>query len=110
MVTTKHYTMEPGRSGLELLESDEMYPGYYYFTVSLKYMGISMKRKIGNQLVHREFPAYHEEDVKAPKKNTMETVIRFAKGLTSFSRSSLQNGIPMPIFLLMSWESAPCIT
>ncbi|MFT4006927.1 MAG: hypothetical protein QM683_15355 [Lacrimispora sp.] len=78
MVTTKQYTMEPGQKGLELFESDEMSPGYYYFTASLAHMGIVMKRKIGNQLVRREFLSYHEEDVKVRKKHALETIIRFA--------------------------------
>ncbi len=78
MITTKHYSMEPGQKGLTLFETDEMPPGYYYFTVSLTYMGISMKRKIGNQLVRKEFLTYHESDVKVRKRHALETIIRFA--------------------------------
>ena len=78
MITTKHYSMEPGQKGLYLLETDELPPGYYYFTVSLTYMGISVKRKIGNQLVRKEFLAYHGSDEKARKRLALETIIRFA--------------------------------
>ncbi|WP_077609820.1 hypothetical protein [Clostridium sp. Marseille-P2415] len=78
MVTTKHYCMEPGQKGLELFETDEMPPGYYYFTASLSYMGIHVKRKIGNQLVQKEFLACREEELKARKRRALETVIRLA--------------------------------
>ncbi|WP_367568131.1 hypothetical protein [Lacrimispora sp.] len=78
MVKTRHYTMEPFQKGLELFEADEMSPGYYYFAVSLTVMGIDIKRKIGNQIVRKEFLTYKEPDLKTRKRHALETVIQFA--------------------------------
>lgn len=78
MVRTKHYTMESGQKGLDLFESDELPPGYYYFTASLTYMGITMKRKIGNQLVRKEFLTTYEESTEVRKHRALEAVIRLA--------------------------------
>ncbi len=78
MIKTKHYRMEPGQKGLELFETDEMPPGYYYFTACLNYNQITIKRKIGNQLVRKDFLHHHEEQTEDRKRCALETIIQFA--------------------------------
>ncbi len=78
LIKTRKYTMEPYQKGLELFHTDDISPGYYYFTVVLTYQGISIKRKIGNQLVREEFLLSGNEDSSIRKKLAMDAVIRFA--------------------------------
>lgn len=78
LIKTRKYTMEPLQKGLELFHTDDISPGYYYFTVVLTYQGISIKRKIGNQLVREEFLLSGNEDSSIRKKLAMDAVIRFA--------------------------------
>ncbi|WP_277405878.1 hypothetical protein [Lacrimispora xylanisolvens] len=44
LIKTRKYTMEPYQKGLELFHTDDISPGYYYFTVVLTYQGIAIKR------------------------------------------------------------------
>lgn len=78
LIKTRKYTMEPLQKGLELFHTDDISPGYYYFTVVLTYQGISIKRKIGNQLVREEFLLSGNEDNSIRRKLAMDAVIRFA--------------------------------
>ena len=78
LIKTRKYTMEPFQKGLELFHTDDISPGYYYFTVVLTYQGISIKRKIGNQLVREEFLLSGNEDSSIRKKLAMDAIIRFA--------------------------------
>lgn len=78
LIKTRKYTMEPLQKGLELFHTDDISPGYYYFTVVLTCQGISIKRKIGNQLVREEFLLSGNEDSSIRRKLAMDAVIRFA--------------------------------
>ena len=78
LIKTRKYTMEPLQKGLELFHADDISPGYYYFTVVLTCQGISIKRKIGNQLVREEFLLSGNEDSSIRRKLAMDAVIRFA--------------------------------
>lgn len=78
LIENRQYTMSPGQKGLELFDTDEFSPGYYYFTVSLMYQGITIKRKIGNQLVRREFLSSNDPDIHVRRQRALETIIRFA--------------------------------
>lgn len=78
MIQTRRYTLAPRQKKVELFSSDEISPGYYYFTGRLEYKGIEMKRKIGNQLVRKEFLLHREERLEDRKRAAMETVVRFA--------------------------------
>jgi hypothetical protein len=78
LVKVRKYTMEPGQKGLLLFHTDEISPGYYYFTVVLQYKGIIIKRKIGNQLVRKEFLLSNHEDSDTRKKLALDAVIQFA--------------------------------
>jgi hypothetical protein len=78
LIKVRKYTMESGQKGLPLFHTDEISPGYYYFTVVLEYKGIIIKRKIGNQLVRREFLLSDNDDSNVRKKLALDAVIRFA--------------------------------
>ena len=78
LIETRKYTMKPEQKGLELFHTDDISPGYYYFTVVISYQGISIKRKIGNQLVREEFLLSGNEDGNVRRKLALDAVIRFA--------------------------------
>jgi hypothetical protein len=78
LIKTRKYIMEPGQMGLELFHTDEISPGYYYFTAVVTYQGITIKRKIGNQLVRNEFLLSGNEDMDVRKKLAFDAVLRFA--------------------------------
>ncbi|MEY8355590.1 hypothetical protein AALB39_19835 [Lachnospiraceae bacterium 54-53] len=92
MIRTRHYAMGPGQKGLVLFESDEMPPGYYYFEFSLTYMGITVKRKIGNQLVRKEFLIHKEEDTGTRKRRALETIICLAPENTYKAAALFRSG------------------
>ena len=78
LIKIRKYTMKPGQKGLELFHTDEISPGYYYFTAVVTYQGITIKRKIGNQLVRNEFLLSGNEDFDVRKKLAFDAVLRFA--------------------------------
>lgn len=78
LILTKEYEMMPDQNTLNLLEPDEISPGYYYFTVKADYQGIIIARKIGNQLVLREFLKHHEESLQERKACAAEAILKYA--------------------------------
>ncbi len=74
LCTSRAYHLLRHQKFLELFHSDELLPGYYYFTVKLDLCGIELKRKIGNQLVRRDFQEYQEEQLSARKQHALEMV------------------------------------
>ena len=78
LILTKEYEMMPDQNTLNLLEPDEISPGYYYFTVKVDYQGIIIARKIGNQLVLREFLKHHEESLQERKACATEAILKYA--------------------------------
>lgn len=78
LVRTFGYELEPDQKILELFESDEIPPGYCYFTACAKHQGISLKRKIGNQLVRKEFLKYHEADLEKRKRHILDVIVEYA--------------------------------
>lgn len=78
LIKVRNYTMEAEQKGLVLFHTDEISPGYYYFTAVLTYQGIVIKRKIGNQLVRKEFLESNNEDRNVRKKLALDAIIRFA--------------------------------
>jgi len=78
LTETRAYRLEADQKTAELLHSDEIHPGYYYFTVKFKLDGIVLKRKIGNQLVKKEFLGYHEEQLEERKQRALETAAEYS--------------------------------
>ena len=70
--------MMPEQSTLELLKADEISPGYYYFTVKAGYQGMTIARKIGNQLVRQEFLNHQEKNLEERKACMAETILNYA--------------------------------
>lgn len=77
MVETREYCLEKDQSALTLLHSDEIRPGYYYFAVQIDVDGIELKRKVGNQLVRRDFLEYRDETLPQRKHRILETLIEY---------------------------------
>ncbi len=77
LIQTRPYRLEKDQKILELLHSDELVPGYYYFTVKAELAGIQLKRKIGNQLVREDFLRVNERHLKDRKRHAMETVVQY---------------------------------
>ncbi len=77
LTETRSYRLKEDRKIVELLHSDEVLPGYYYFTVKLELNGIVLKRKIGNQLVRNEFLGYHEEHLEERKQHALEIAAQY---------------------------------
>lgn len=77
LIQRRNYQLEPDQQIVTLMHSDEIHPGYYYFTVEIEVDGIVLKRKIGTQLVRKEFLGYHEEKLEDRKRHALETVIQY---------------------------------
>lgn len=92
LVRAFHYELEPDQKVLELFESDEIPPGYCYFTVCAEHRGISLKRKIGNQLVRKEFLEYHEADLEDRKRHILRVITEYAPENTYKAAALLKLG------------------
>lgn len=92
LVRTFRYGLEPDQKVLELFESDEIPPGYCYFTACANHQGISLKRKIGNQLVRKEFLEYHEADLEERKRHILEVITEYAPENTYKAAALLKLG------------------
>ncbi|WP_320986447.1 hypothetical protein, partial [Hungatella effluvii] len=92
LVRTFRYELEPDQKVLELFESDEIPPGYCYFTACANHQGISLKRKIGNQLVRKEFLEYHEADLEERKRHILEVITEYAPENTYKAAALLKLG------------------
>lgn len=92
LVRTFHYGLEQDQKVLELFESDEIPPGYCYFTACANHQGISLKRKIGNQLVRKEFLEYHEADLEERKRHILEVITEYAPENTYKAAALLKLG------------------
>lgn len=77
LIQHRDYQLRPDQQMIPLLHSDELIPGYYYFSVEVDVDGIILKRKIGTQLVRKEFLGYHEEKLADRKRHALETVIQY---------------------------------
>jgi len=77
LIKSRQYRLGAKQKTVELLHSDELLPGYYYFMIKLEIDGIVLKRKIGNQIVRKEFLNYHEESLKARKQHALETAVTY---------------------------------
>ncbi|BCJ94868.1 hypothetical protein acsn021_24370 [Anaerocolumna cellulosilytica] len=77
LIQYRNYELQPEQQVLTLMHSDEIHPGYYYFTVEMNVDGIVLKRKIGTQLVRKDFLSYQEEKLEDRKRRALETVIQF---------------------------------
>ncbi len=78
LTETRSYRLKKGQKTVELLHSDEILPGYYYFTVKFNLYGTVLKRKIGNQLVRKEFLGFQEEKVKERKQHALEIAAEYS--------------------------------
>lgn len=74
---TKTYRLEQDQRSIVLLHADEIRPGYYYFTVRIQSGGIILYRKIGNQLVRREFLEYMDEGLAERKAHAAKIVLQY---------------------------------
>lgn len=92
LVRTFRYGLEPDQKVLELFESDEIPPGYCYFTACANHQGISLKCKIGNQLVRKEFLEYHEADLEERKRHILEVITEYAPENTYKAAALLKLG------------------
>ena len=92
LVRTFRYELEQEQKVLELFESDEIPPGYCYFTACANHQGISLKRKIGNQLVRKEFLEYHEADLEERKRHILEVITEYAPENTYKAAALLKLG------------------
>lgn len=77
LVETRSYLLESNQKMVKLLHSDEIRPGFYYFSVRLQLGTIELERKIGTQLVRKEFLEYREESLEERKKRSMDTILQF---------------------------------
>ncbi len=77
LAQTRSYRLKEDQKIVKLLHSDEILPGYYYFTVKFESEGIVLKRKIGNQLVQKEFLKFHEERLKDRKQHALEIAAEY---------------------------------
>lgn len=93
LIEKRPYTLLPGQTVLELFESDEIAPGYCYFTAVLEHRGITIQRKIGNQLVRKDFLEFHAETLAERKKHILDTVIQYAPEGTYKAAALLKQGI-----------------
>lgn len=92
LVHAMEYELQPDQKTLDLFDSDEIPPGYCYFTECVEWQGISIKRKIGNQLVRKEFLEYHEESLEERKHHILEVIVRFAPENTYKAAALLKLG------------------
>ena len=92
LVHTFRCELEQDQKVLELFESDEIPPGYCYFTACVNHQGISLKRKIGNQLVRKEFLEYHEADLEERKRHILEVITEYAPENTYKAAALLKLG------------------
>lgn len=74
LVQTRSYCLEKDQKVVTLLHSDEILPGYYYFMVRLTACKIVLSRKVGSQLVRKDFLSHHEEEPEVRKQIALETV------------------------------------
>ena len=77
LVQGRDYQLEPYQRVITLMHTDEIIPGYYYFIVEIEVDGILLKRKIGTQLVRKDFLRYHEEKLEDRKNHALEVVIQY---------------------------------
>lgn len=77
LIQYRNYQLRPDQQVVTLMHTDEIIPGYYYFTVEVEVDGITLKRKIGTQLVRKEFLKYHEEKLEDRKKHALEIVLQY---------------------------------
>lgn len=77
LIQKKRLLLKKGSQSLRLFEADELFPAYYYFTVTITVDGVSVGRKIGNQVFSKEFLRMHGDTLQERKKQALETVCRY---------------------------------
>jgi len=75
LISEKKYVLKKGKSEINLLHSDELVPGYRYFGVELTENDIVIGRKIGNQLVKKDFLEHSEENHEKRKDNIKDIIL-----------------------------------
>lgn len=77
LVVNRTYLIKKNQKSLALIHSDEIRPGYYYFSVALKSGGILLKRKIGTQLVRKDFLEMRSDSLIERKQQALNVVIQY---------------------------------
>lgn len=76
LIQTKRLLLKKDSKVLRLYEADELLPAYYYFTVAITVDGVTIGRKIGNQIFSNEFLRMSGATVSDRKKQALETICR----------------------------------
>lgn len=77
LIESRTYCLKQGQRALTLLHADDIRPGYYYFIVKILVGGIELKRKIGNQLVKKDFLTFYNEGLGQRKQRALKTMIEY---------------------------------
>ena len=73
-----HYHMNGNETQMELFDAADTEPGFYYFVPEVVCQGIRIRRKLGCQLVRKEFLGKREDDIADRKRQALEVVVEFA--------------------------------
>lgn len=74
LIEHRQYLLEPGDKQVELLSADELLPAYYYFTAAFDTRYVRLARKIGTQIVSKEYLTCHEPDIRVRKHHALTVV------------------------------------
>ncbi len=74
LIHTRTLSLLEKQRRIKLLDKDEILPGYYYFSIMFQISGIKISRKIGNQLVNKDFLRKSSENLAERKRQALEVV------------------------------------
>jgi hypothetical protein len=91
LIMHKEYLLKKNQKTIMLIHSDSLRPAYYYFTLIISEGAIEIKRKIGNQLVRKEFL----ETFKEKNKNLAERKMKAKETILSMGVDNIYKAAVM---------------
>lgn len=86
------YNLKRDMRKVTLLEAKDMLPGFYFFDFELKEGPVSVKRKLGNQIVWKELLVNGSEDSRERKKQLLDTIIHYSVDNSYKAAACFQTG------------------
>ncbi len=74
---TRYYHLQVNQREAELFSSDDYLPGYYYFLFGFESGPVRIRRKIGNQLVWKEFLEPGSDDLQTRKNKLLSMMTQY---------------------------------
>lgn len=72
------YELKKDEKKLFLMDSKDILPGFYFFEFALQEGPVLLKRKLGNQIVWKEFLTNGSEDVRKRKETVLDTIAKYS--------------------------------